>query len=195
MEYWLATSPWQGMILWILLYMSDYYLTIYAAQGFREINIFHYEGSYELTPHFQKDIEGLRPISKLHLALLMVYSAMIYFLWWLFRYLPYLGDLYTLYLGMFLLIEVAVHIRHFRNIFLIREIKENGGVDGEITYRKWFSYKLSAHDLYSFAVLFLIVAILTFSLFFFGGAIMCAGTGLKHSRLARKAKWQTTTQP
>jgi len=194
MEYWLAENPWHGVIPWIILYVSDYYLTIYSARGYREIGIFHYEGSFELTPQFQKDIDGLKPISKLHLVLLVAYSAVIYFLWWLFSILPYLGNIYTLYLGMFLLIEVTVHVRHFRTVFIIREIKKNGGVEGEITYHKWFTYKLSAHDLYSFAVLYLLVAVVTFSPFFLGGAIMCGGTGLKHSRLARKAKRQAAMQ-
>jgi hypothetical protein len=173
--------------------VSDYYLTIYSARGYREIGIFHYEGSFELTPQYQKDIDALKPVSKLHLILLVVYSFVIYGLWWLFSILPYVGNIYTLYLGMFLLIEVAVHFRHFRSVFIIREIKKNGGVDGEITYRKWFTYKLSAHDLYSFAGLYLLVAAVTFSPFFLGGAIMCAGTGLKHSRMARKAKRVVTS--
>jgi len=37
-------------------------------------------------------------------------------------------------------------------------------------------------------VLFLIFAVLTYSPFFLGGAIMCFGTGFKHSRLAKKVK-------
>jgi hypothetical protein len=39
-----------------------------------------------------------------------------------------------------------------------------------------------------FSVLFLLIAALTYSLFFLGGAIMCFGTGFKHSRMAIKAK-------
>ncbi len=31
MEFWLSTSPIPGVILWIILYISDYYLTIYSA--------------------------------------------------------------------------------------------------------------------------------------------------------------------
>jgi len=34
----------------------------------------------------------------------------------------------------------------------------------------------------------LITAILVFSTFFLGGAIMCFGTGVRHSILAKKAK-------
>jgi len=33
MEIWLARSPWMGVILWMILYISDYYLTVYSARG------------------------------------------------------------------------------------------------------------------------------------------------------------------
>ena len=188
MENWLATSPWPGVILWVILYTSDYYLTIYSARGFREIRHFQFEGSFELTPQYQSDIDALKPISKRHVVLLLLYSLIILILWWVFNFLLVFPWLYKLYLGMFLLIEVAVHLRHLRNVFLIHEIRKSGGVDGQVTYRKWFSYQLSAFDLYIFGGLFLITAAITFSPFFFGGAIMCMGTGFKHSRMGKKAK-------
>ena len=188
MQYWLATNPWYGVILWIILYTSDYYLTLYSARGFREIGHFQFEGSFELTPQYQKDIDYLRPVSKLHLTLLVVYSFIILIVWWITQLSVYLAWSYPLYLGMFLLLEVAVHLRHLRNIALIREIKRNGGVEGQVTYRKWFSYRISAGELYIHATLFLLIALLTYSLFFLGGAIMCYGMGFRHSRMAWKAK-------
>ena len=188
MQYWLTTSPWYGVILWIILYTSDYYLTIYSARGFREIGHFQFEGSFELTPQYQKDIDDLRPVSRLHITLLFVYSLIILLVWWITRLTIYLEWTYPFYLGMFLLLEVAVHLRHFRNVFLIREIRRNGGVDGQIAYQKWFSYRNSANELYISGTLFLLVALLTYSLFFFGGAIMCYATGIKHARLAKKSK-------
>ena len=188
MQYWLATSPWYGVILWMLLYTSDYYLTIYSARGFREIGRFQFEGSFELTPQYQKDIDNLRPVSKLHIILLFAYSLLILVIWWVTRLSIYLEWSYPLYLGMLLLVEVAVHLRHLRNVALIREIKKNGGVEGRITYKKWFSYRMSALELYIYATLFLLISLLTYSLFFLGGAIMCYGTGFKHSRLAKRTK-------
>ena len=188
MENWLATSPWPGVILWIILYTSDYYLTLYSARGFREIGHFQFEGSFELTPQYQKDIDALKPLSKLHLILLVLYSMLIIFIWWFTGFLVYLQWSYLLYLGMFLLLEVAVHLRHLRNVSLIHEIRKNGGVDGQISYRKWFLYKISAFEFYMSAVLFLVIAVLNYSLFFLGGAIMCLGTGFKHGRLAKKAR-------
>ena len=188
MQYWLATSPWYGIILWVVLYTSDYDLTLYCARGFREIGHFQFEGSFELTPQYQKDIDHLRPISRLHMILLLVYSLLILVVWWITRLSIYLEWSYPLYLGMFLLLEVAVHLRHLRNMALIQEIKKNGGVEGQISYKKWFSYRISARELYIYAMLFLLIALLTYSLFFLGGAIMCYGTGFKHSRLAKRAK-------
>ena len=189
MQYWLATNPWYGILFWIILYSSDYYLTLYSARGFREIGHFQFEGSFELTPQYQRDIDNLRPISRLHLTLLVVYSLVIFAIWWITHLSTKLEWTYPLYLGMFLLLEVAVHLRHLRNIFLIHEIRRNpDGVDGQIIYKRWFSYRVSAQELYLFATFFLLVALLTLSLFFLGGAIMCYGTGFKHARLARKTR-------
>jgi hypothetical protein len=188
MEYWLATNPWLGVILWIILYTSDYTFTIYSARGFREIGHFQFEGSFELTPLYQKDIDALKPVSKRHIILLVLYSLLIVFIWWFTKRLLFFPWTYLLYLGMFLLLEVAVHLRHLRNISLIHEIRRNGGVEGEIKYRKWFSYRISASEFYLYSALFLIFAVLAYSPFFLGGAIMCFGTGFKHNRLAKKAK-------
>jgi hypothetical protein len=188
MEYWLSTSPWPGVVLWIILYISDYYLTVYSARGFREIGHVQFEGSFELTPQYQKDINALKPVSKLHITLLILYSLLIVFIWWLTKQLLFFPWTYLLYLGMFLLMEVAVHLRHLRNVSLIREVRKHGGIEGQISYRKWFTYRVSASEFYTFSILFLIIALLEYSPFFLGGAIMCWGTGFKHSRLARKAK-------
>jgi hypothetical protein len=188
MEYWLSISPWPGVILWIILYISDYYLTIYSARGFREIGHFQFEGSFELTPQYQNDINALKPLSRRHIILLVLYSLLIIFIWWFTKRLFFFPWTYLLYLGMFLLIEVAVHLRHLRNVTLIRESRKEKGIEGQISYRKWFTYRISASEFYTFSVLFLLIAVLTYSPFFLGGAIMCWGTGFKHSRLAKKAK-------
>lgn len=188
MQSWLTASPWPGIILWIVLYTSDYYLTIYSARGFREIGHFRFEGSFELTPRYQQDVDNLRPVSRLHVVLLLAYGLLILAIWWITSLSVYLEWSYPLYLGMFILLEVAVHLRHLRNVALIREIRRNGGVEGEITYKRWFSYRISALELHIYATLFLLVAILTYDLFFLGGAIMCYGTGFKHSRLSKKAR-------
>jgi len=193
MENWLATSPWYGVVLWIILYTSDYYLTIYSARGFREIGHFQFEGSFELTPQYQKDIDDHKPISRLHITLLILYSLLILLIWWFTQAFAFIRWSYLLYLGMFLLVEVAVHLRHLRNISIIRLVRSIGGIEGQIHYKKYFTYKVSAFELYTIGAVFLLTAALTYSVFFLGGAIMCFGTGFKHIRLAKKAKAQSPT--
>ena len=188
MEYFLGISPLPGVILWFIFYISDYYLTIYSARGFREIGHVKFEGSFELTPQFQKDIDALKPISRRHIILLVLYSLLIAFIWWLTSQFYFFPWTYLFYLGMFLLLEVAVHMRHLRNISQIREVRKNGGVEGEISYRKWFSYRVSASEFYLYSALFFVFAVLEYSPFFLGGSLMCFATGIKHARLAKKAK-------
>jgi len=191
MQYWLISSPWYGVIFWVILYISDYYLTIYSARGFREIGHFQFEGSMELTPQFQNDVDNLRPVSRRHILILFITSFMIFALWWM-THISYLVEwTYPLFLGIFLLLEVAVHFRHLRNIAIIREIRKNGGVEGKITYKQWFSYRNSANELYITGTFFLLVALLTYSLFFFGGALACYGTALRHALWSKKAKTKT----
>lgn len=187
MESWLTYGPLPGMILWIILYISDYYLTLYSAKGFREIGHFHFEKSFELTPQYQKDIDGLVKISRRHITLLVVYTLVLLLLWWIFADLLHAGWIYSIYLGMFILMEVAVHFRHLRNVFMIRLVRMHGGVDGDVTYHQWFSYRVSANEMYMIALLYLFVAIITFSLFFLGGALMCFGLGVRHNYYAKKA--------
>ena len=130
MENWLAISPWPGLSLWILLYISDYYLTIYSERGFREIGHFQFEGSFELTPQFQKDIEALKPVSRLHIIMLILHSLLIILIWWLTQIFFSFRWAYLFCLGMYLLIEVAVHLRHLRNVFLINEARKKWGCRG-----------------------------------------------------------------
>src|SRR5258708_13132273 len=157
LEHLLAVSPWPGVILWTMLYMSDYYLTIDSARGLKEIGHFQTEGSFELTPQYQKDIDALKPISKRHITLLILYSLVLLVLWWVFDRLLFFPWAYRLYLGMFLLLEIAVHIRHLRNVFIVREVKKNGGVGGQVTYRKMVCHKVLSGALYIFSGFFLIV--------------------------------------
>ena len=175
----------------MLLYISDYYLTLYTARGFKEIGHIQFEGSFELTPEYQKDIDALNPVSKRHLIALALSSLVLALTWWLTRLNFYLELAYPLFLGMFLLLEVAIHLRHFRNAGLIRQVRKHGGIEGQITYKKWFSYRISANDLYIASALFLFIAVVTLNQFFLGGVITCLATGIRHNRLANKSQLST----
>ena len=58
-------SPWPGILCWAALFISDMHLTVTCARmyqaGVRDHIVF--EGSYELTPYHQADIDALRRFS------------------------------------------------------------------------------------------------------------------------------------
>ena len=187
MESWLIDSPYPGMILWFILYTSDYYMTLATARGYKEMDIFLHEKSFELTPQYQKDIDGQVRFSRLHITYLVGYMLVILLFWNLCLRFTYMPWLYSFLLGALLLLEVVVHLRHLRNWYQLYIYRREGGVSGQVTFAQRFSYLNSAFDFYVHAVLFGLYGILTFSPFFFGGVLICVVNGMRHSRYAGQA--------
>lgn len=186
MESWLVESPYPGMVLWLGLYISDYYMTLAAAKRYKEAGVIRFEKSLELNPVFQKDIDTEARVSKRHVLFLILFELAIPFIWFVTVRMFDAGWGYSFFLGMLLLMEVTVHMRHFRNWHLLKAYREKGGITGSITYAQWFSYKISAFDFYCFAGLYFLFFILTYSFFFLGGLVICLRIGVSHSGYARK---------
>lgn len=186
MEYFLTGSPIPGLLLWIALYISDYYMTLAVVRAYKDIGVISFEKSMELTPQFQKDVEAQVRVSRRHAAYLVLVSLLILVFWYASVWFFYWPWLYSFFLGLLLLMEIAVHVRHFRNWYTARLYRREGGLTGSITYSQRFSYLTSAFDLYIFAALFLAFFLLTYSFFFLGGAVACLRIGLAHGGYARK---------
>src|SRR5438105_1079085 len=129
---------WPGAIVWSVLYVSDYVLTLSCAHlyqaGVKEKIVF--EGSYELTPFFQKDINSLRRISPRFLVMLALSVSWLALVWWLVG--ESLNELYQLALGYLILLQLMVHTRHLRNLFLFRAMSRPNDVRGWIAYSRTF---------------------------------------------------------
>ena len=72
---------WPGMAIWGLLYISDYALTITCARVYRRQETVVFEGSYEITPFFQRDINSLRVVSPRFVFILLLTLGFLGFLW------------------------------------------------------------------------------------------------------------------
>jgi hypothetical protein len=95
--------------------------------------------------------------------------------------------LYQMVFGAMVSVELAVHIRHFRNLFLFRAISGSDAAKGRIQYSRTLSLRMSATELYGFAALFLVISVFTQNWFTVGGTMSCFVTATKHLRLAQKA--------
>ncbi len=181
-------SPWPGALCWAALFVSDMWLTVTCARmyqaGVRDRIVF--EGSYELTPYHQADIDALRAFSPRFLFALVAAVALQACLWWLSVGNSVAPMAYEAALGAMILIQLTIHVRHIRNYFLFRAVLAGEGITGQIQYARPTMLVHSAVELFSFAALYSILCVLTASWFVFGGAIACAIVGVKHRQLARQ---------
>jgi len=186
MPQFLLASPWPGLIVWSLLYISDYTLTLKCARlyqgGVNEKMIF--EGSYEITPYFQRDIDTLRSFSPRFMAMLVIMGALLTAQWWIANTL-FEPRGYQFILGILIGVQLAIHIRHFRNLFLFRAILAGNAVRGRIEYLRPAMLRGSSIELLAFCGLYLVLFAFTRSWFLLGGAFGCLSIALKHWRLFR----------
>jgi hypothetical protein len=182
----LTSEFWPGITLWALLYVSDYTFTIACARmyhaGVRDILVF--EGSFELTPLFQRDVDALRTVSLRFILALVWGIGVLGLLWWLSR--DVWPEAYVFALGAMVLVQLAVHVRHVRNYVLFRRTLAGQGVRGRVEYPRHLMLQLSALELVCFAIVFLAGFLATWSSFLLGGAVGCLVNAAKHARLAGK---------
>ncbi len=102
---------WPGLTVWSVLFISDYVLTITCARlhraGVSEKLVL--EGSYEITPYYQRDIDSLRLVSPRFLAMLLLGAVMLTAVWLLAG--QSLPGLYNFALGSMILVQLTVHTR------------------------------------------------------------------------------------
>ena len=177
-------SAWAGSVLWAALYISDYALTLSCARMYGAQTNIVFEGSYEITPAFQADVDALRRVSPRFVIALIGSSAYV----WVVR--QFAGpstryfDLYVGVLGAMVLLQTTVHMRHLRNWFLFA--KGASHIQGRLKYSRGLLLRMSALELLLFAGLYGGLFFVTKSVFCLGGALACGVLSLKHYRLARR---------
>jgi len=185
------SSLWPGLTVWVLLYISDYALTITCARLYRGgvCEKLVLEGSYEITPFFQRDIDSLRRISPRFVAMLFVSAGLLAVVWFLSS--QSVPELYVFASGSMILLQLTVHTRHLRNLFMFRAMSKSDCVRGRIEYSRPFILRMSSDELFIFSAMFLLLFVFTQSWFVLGGAASCLSTAIKHRRLVRETASKT----
>jgi len=124
----------------------------------------------------------------LFLSRLLLSFLAILIIWWMS--VPNLGvpALFLLCMGALLLREAAILLRHGRNIAMAIACREGGGIQGSLSYTRWFSLKMSAVEIAVFGLFCLIVAVAGESWFFLGGGLACLILAYNHWRMSQKAR-------
>ena len=193
----LFSNLWPGLLAWTAIYVSDYSMTLVCARLYQHCvrERISFEGSFELNPHFQADIDSLRIVSPKVVTAMLISCVYLSAVWWLARQTQV--QLYEFVLGAFLSMELAIHIRHVRNFFLFRAISKGNSVQGHIHYARPLLLRLSSVEFFAFSGMFAVLSVFTSSWFLFGGAVTCLGVALKNTKLAKShsAYAQTAAAP
>jgi hypothetical protein len=180
-------SPWPGTVAWAILYISDFVLTITCARLYRR-NIagkIVFEGSFELNPVFQGDVDSMKFFSPRFLLTLVLTSTLTAIYWTLC--LPSSHDVYSFLLGAAICLELAIHVRHLQNLFLFSSTLTAEQLRGRIEYARPLMLRMSSMQALGFAILFAVVFAFTASWFAAGGIFSCLSMSGKHWYLARRA--------
>ncbi len=179
----LINNLWASMALWVLLSISDSFLTIAGAKlyhgGANERFIF--SGSYELEPEHQEDVDAFKVLSFGFMLGLILFGGLL----WIIHSSGF-TKLFAFIWGGLVFSQIAVHLRHFRNLLLFSYAKKSQGVKGQIEYERWLSLRLSSSDLFGLGLMLLIVYLFTNSLIILGGAAGCGLIALRHWAMSRK---------
>jgi hypothetical protein len=178
---------WLGPVVWVVLYISDYSFTLTCARlyqaGAREKMAF--EGSYEITPFYQKEVDALRRVSPRFILILVIGVIYLYLVaQTTARTSP---NFFSFILGAFILVQLAIHIRHVRNYVLFQAMLTDA-VRGRLEYSRPVLLMASSTELFTFAAMFAVMAIFTANPFALGGAVGSAWVGTQHRHLASKAR-------
>lgn len=181
-----TASAWAAPIVWAVLYCSDYFMTITCARMYGKQDKVRFQGSYEITPIFQADVNALRRVSPRFLTILLASTIYVLFLGMMLQATEF-HALYLFAVGALILIQLTVHVRHFRNWFLFRSALAGHGLTGRLEYGRDVVLRASAFELGEFALLYALIFVMTpAGPFVLGGAVACAFLSLTHYRLARR---------
>jgi hypothetical protein len=186
----LFERAWPGMVVWGLLYVSDYALTIVCARLYGRQETIVFEGSYEITPFYQRDIDSFRVVSPRFIFILLLTLGFLGFLW-ILNESSSAPVLWQFALGALIGVQLAVHMRHLRNLVLFRSINHTEFVRGHIEYGRSVVLRASSWECFAFSGFFLTLFAFTRSWFILGGAVACFSLGVKHHRLAGKTSYKS----
>jgi hypothetical protein len=89
-----------------------------------------FSGGYELNPVFRDDIRGLRLFSFRFWLLMLFVGGLL-----LILHSLDLPEVFSFVWGMFVCIQIAIHLRHIRNLAVFYHARDSKGMSGRIEYQ------------------------------------------------------------
>ena len=178
-----------AIVLWLAVYAADYYLTLYGRQlWLKNAQAFlRFQGSYELNPYYQKDVDANKRVSRRFIFMLVFGLIWMTFAWGATRYLN-IPQVFPAWVGYLILMEVVALSSHVQNIRLFKSAAISGAVEGQISYARWVSMDGTGWKFAYWGLIFLIIALLMNNWFFAGGMFSCTVEFFRFRRYGQRLK-------
>ena len=175
-------NVWASVGVWLLLSISDSLLTVKGARMYQKgvKEHFDFSGSIELEPAHQEEIDKFQAISFRYVLELVLYGGLL----WIVHYCG-LANLFSVLWGGLVLLQLAVHARHFSCLILFSHASRSIGIQGHIQYARWLVLRLSSIEFFGFGLTYSIAYLFSESLVILGGAVACLLMALRHLLLSK----------
>ena len=182
-------------LLAVATFILDWSLTHIGAAASRKVrDRYAVEGSYELNPTWEADIDAGRRFTWRMVGVAIVLAALLLAM----RYAVELGELdpafFAFAAGAVLLIQAPTIMVHATNLQMFRDLADPSAVTGSITFSRWLLVRQAASYLVRFAVLWLLLWVPSQQAFFLGGALSCVMFGVRLARLPAAARSPATSR-
>jgi hypothetical protein len=173
-------------MLWTVACFGDRLLTLWGASLRRKGRgaSVTFEGSYELTAEWQKEVDQGRLLSSKFVISVLFYAGLLGVLGQ-FVANDSMRTVYLVVLGGLLVVDVPIYLRHIRNIswmLVTRHVPR----PPQTKLPRYLAYRISGIDLLAFAALFALAGVADRSSFILGGAGTCLILGVKNLRLGSR---------
>jgi hypothetical protein len=156
------------------LFVVDWTLThVGAAASKRVAERWAVEGSYELNPTWQAEIDAGRRFTWRMVGVAVALAALLLAM----RYVVELGELdaaiFAVAAGAVLLLQAPTIMVHANNLQTFRDLADPTAITGSVRLSRWLVLRQAAGYLVRFAALWLVLWVPSQQAFFLGGALSC----------------------
>jgi len=182
--------------LWLVVYIADYYLTLYGRQLWIQNakQFITFQGSYELNPYYQSDIDANKRLSRRFFFMLGYGVLWMVLMWGATQYLN-IQQVFPAAIGYLLLREIVILSSHVQNIRLFQSAGITDALQGQISYARWVSLDGTAWKYFYWGLIFLVFAVLMANWFFIGGAFACLYDFFRLRRFGQRMRVQPKPVP
>lgn len=180
-----------------LAFLADWTLTLVGARAYRSVSSrWSVEGSYEMNPAWEAAVDSGKWLNPRMLLVTALYFALTAALWLVAQAFEFqIGDervgaagLFALGLGLILLVQVPTLMNHAANLLQFRAMTDPSALTGQVRFARWLALNETGWFYLRFAAMWLILGIVSFQLFFLGGALGCLTTGFRFWRVGRSTR-------